>query len=560
MCIRFSQGSFEGFNSTLSFSASSGEPGIIDATIFFSQSSRESLTLEKLFSTNSNEKILTASEYEVQFPEVQGSYDIPAIDWDLWPDPDAAGYQPNPPAGSWPLRTKDSTIRTSHYIIPYPKVSASISGIDLTPYLKAYSISESRGGTGCSGTLVCKDRDGFLSNELTTLSLDAAELKPHNKTFARKVVLNVEHNGVKGKYPALIPSDPSWDEDGTVTINFTDGGEILDLDNQTLPNIVHEEGAKGRSNETLRALGILAGVTVQSKLPDYEIRSFRFNNQNVNYGMNQIMQIMQGYRVFHGEICNLEKLNPAKPQSWTFTDRLHIESLTYRLDTSGLRTFFRAFRNETQSSVIAAPLSCVGGECVGRVVNLYFDQPVNYAVVLHRSPNGKIIDGVFFGENDKVLNQEPSNVYSNILEKAYRWEATFKPSRYDNKPYVPQWNVFAIGGAPLSGDTEFSEELAASSVEAAFGRRPEYQDMDTDLILDNETITKMLQAVVEEVHWSVRKFNLSSPFLAPVRVGDFVKVEDKRFDVSERLLVNGWSHDWSVEGGFRGEYDLAGRI
>lgn len=574
MCLRFSGYSQEEFTGSLRFSQEAFEFPIFPANLKFSAESQEEFLKLKHFSNNSEEIFFSQEEVAVQFPETGTSFDPPDpeedLEEDVWPEPeDPSDPVPPPlPPGVWPLKIKDQSVATSAYWIPEPTLKIMVAGVDVAPYALSFNVRESRGGP-CSGAITCRDRSGYLAGALSTFTMSNALFYANNKTFDRTVTINFTQKGVKSAYPTFVLLDPEWDSEEIVTINFIDGNALLDLDNQSIqPDTVASEGDVEFSNEKMRQLALLANVKLASRIPDYRLNVFRFSGSNVSSGIDTLCKILQGYRIFRGDTCYIESLKE-KPARWNLTDRLHIESLTGGFQTDNLRTYFTGLRTEDQPSYLADPITCVGGQCVGRVVNISFDYPSSYAFVFHKEKEGIIQDGVFYDELDRPLNNNPSFVFTgNEQIKAVRWEGTFVPrfSSSANGPtaqaFTPQWTVWAIGGAMPSNllREDFIRSIAATTVEAVFGRRPEISNFTSELIYDNETLELMLQAVVKEVEWSIKRFSLQTPFVNPLRAGDFVKVKDKRLQVNDTLLVNGWQHSWSTASGFSCNLELNGTL
>ncbi len=555
--------------------------------------SPESFGVEGVSFVYSEEGVSSQAEHSVQFPDSEGDIDIvdPAEDpyEDEYPPPftdePGSGEEPGsgdplepspsfpdnvPPGaplpGGWPLRFSDSTVNPSFNLLEAPTISLNFPGINVDR-VTAFSISETR-GSSCTGSVSFRDKEGgtHKSDTVGVYGFRSNPVQPHNMTPSRSIRLSVSQKGVNSRYPNFIPEDPNWDEDGTISLAVSDYGRLLNLDNQTLPNIIAEEGDKSTANQEIVKLGRLAGVTINPKVRNFGLRNWRFNNQNVAQGLSQLMQVTQGFTVFQGSTCEIKSLANIPAPKWRLRDRLHLESVTGRIDTSNLRNFFRAFRAESQTVPLGDPISCVGGQCVGRVVNFSFAQPTNFAIMLWHSRNTSIVDGVFFDENDVPLNMTPSNVFNGGNRKAVRWEATCKPAfrRYAQGKYIPEWRVYALGGGAPPSDldtSEFTYEQEVSNLVSRYGLRPETADLQSDLIKDNATLTFMLQAILKEVEWSLLKVNVSTPFLIPVRIGETIALTDKILGISgEVFLVNSWTHSWSEETGFNTDLELWGKL
>ena len=144
-----------------------------------------------------------------------------------------------------PLGTVETEFPVTAFILPETELSVHLGGTELTSYVLEYSCSGSRGG-GISGSVKFKDRDDFIASLTSQFNFNSSSMKGHNMTDSVVLSISVSQGSNNTEYPNLLPSDPEWDGDGTVTFNFTDKSPIVDLDNQNVGDYVYQ--GPGHSN------------------------------------------------------------------------------------------------------------------------------------------------------------------------------------------------------------------------------------------------------------------------------------------------------------------------
>lgn len=476
----------------------------------------------------------------------------------------------------FPFRSDDESYNVDDCILPQTEFHVSFLGStgSLDDYIQEINISASR-GVPISGSIKLKDNFGYIAEDISSFNIDNPDYRAHGMNSERTLNIELTQGVVTRSFTHLIPGDPSWDGFGTTTLTFTDMTPLIDKDNQSLPNIVYQEGDTDETSHTVIAdISGLAGKNIVPEFSPYEINTFRMNNTNLLSALDELQAPRQAYRKWDGDVLKLETLSVGGSQ-FSIIDRKHIpeNGITFTKDTSNLRTYFKYFRNIPQESVLGSPRECTGqlGEespCVGRVVKLTFNRPARWARVFTEAYRGSIEDGVFYDESENPISVigggsgGVTEYMSGPLDpKAASWLGTYVPEFIlgADEKYVPSWRVWAIGG-DFEGENVpegFDVDNTITDIEAIYGARPEYRDLASELLLNEVDAVSMLEAIELEIKWSINKISLNTPFLFPAEEGEFVTITHYRHELdSELCLVNGWSYTYSTESGWSNSYDL----
>lgn len=468
----------------------------------------------------------------------------------------------------FPFQSNDLTVDSDAYVLPETTIQVLLNGIDVTEYLIDYNISGGR-GTPITGSITLKDRTNYIIDAQSQFNQTNSAIKSHNMTDAVTIQILVSQGSVSPDYPVLIPGDPTWDNDGTLTFSFSDKTPIIDKDNQNLEDQLYDEGDIVNSDDIYANIATLAGEPISPDFTPYSIRTFRGAKKNLIAAIDELAMAVQGYRKWMDDVLHIEVLTEGSPTS-SIIDRLHIPEggMTASLDTSNLRTYFRYFRDVPLSSVLGRA-NCTGtllaeSPCVGRVVQLTFNRPAICARVKWTAANGTIEDGVFFDEGGLPLNDDPSEIfYGTALSKAVRWLGTYVPDFVigGDGEYIPSWEAWADGPPLNESGGVFEAEKIITTLESLYGRRPEYKDLESELLLNPATATAMLDALETEVKWSIRKFTVTTPFLYDEREGDFLSLTHHKHGLVEQTcLLHSWSHSFSFADGWNNTYELRAKI
>lgn len=462
------------------------------------------------------------------------------------------------------------------FILPPTSLTVSVAGTDVSAFVVSYNVSASRGG-GVTGHVVLKDyHSSLLAKAVGTWNTSNNNVYAHNMTASRTITISATQGSVTTQYPTFIFSDPDWDNDGTVTINFSDMTPLIDIDNQDIGDYVRSAGDDKKFSDVLSDINGLVTPSIVSQVSDYDIGTFRGNGINIKSALEDLLSVRQGYLFWSGSTLQLKALPSTPSASRHIIDRRHIpdNGLRFQPDTGSLRTYFRYFKDVPVENVLGEA-SCTGrmGEespCVGRVVQVGFNRPARNVRIIAKAFKGSIEDGVFYTEGGAPLGSSPAGQYvavpPNWTEASY-WIGTYVPDFVlGGAMYAPSWSVTAYGGPDPSmmiptdvEDWEVEETVAEA--QAKYGKRPEYKDIESQLIRNQATASEMLLAIELEVLWSINKYNLTTPFLIREREGEFINVTHYRHGLnSKTCLINGWSHSFSYESGWSNSYDLASKL
>lgn len=466
----------------------------------------------------------------------------------------------------------DPTISdTNDYLIPPVVLDVTLNSADVSKYVKSYQISGAR-GTPISGSIVLKDFDNssLLVEIISQFYPNNANIKSHNMATTRTISITAKQ-GVSGpatQYPTLIPTVPTWDNDGECTINFSDMTPVIDLENVSGIDIVRGEGDFFDSSNVIDLLEIKAGQTITPGFSPYQVNVFRLNASSILSALDDLQSPRQAYRKWVGSTLNLEVLTPSAT-SYSIIDRKHIPEggATLDKDPSSLKTYFKYIKNSPLNSALSNLVQCTGllGEespCVGRVVQVTFNRPADFARIIHKAEFGTITAGVFYDADNNELNPPltPAEIfYKGGGEPATSWLGTYTPGfSLGLDRYIPAWTARAVGGSYSDLEVvSFEVENTVTEAETEYGPRPEFKDLATELLFDEADAVAMLAAIELEVLWSINKVNINSPWLFPAREGEFISVTHYRLGLSsEQCLLNSWSHSYSYEGGWNNSYNM----
>lgn len=465
----------------------------------------------------------------------------------------------------FPFQSNDATVSYSDCILPETTFTFLYEAIDLSDYVTELNISGAR-GQGVVGSVTIKDRTNFVADLISSYSPANSIIRAHNMTDVRTVSVTLVQGSNSITYPNLIPGDPSWDNEGTLTWEFSDYTPIINLDNQNVGDYLFSEGDDVTSHNVIDDVETACGEVITPDFTAYEIGTFRANEANILGVIDEIASPVQGYRKWIGSTLHIEVLDSLTPVM-QIIDRYHIPEggLTYGYDTSNVKTYFKFFRDKPLASYLGEA-QCTGllgteSPCVGRVVEITFNRPTLHAIITHTETNGSIEDGVFYDAANAPITQPGGwfNFYGTIGNEAVKWIGTYVPNFVlGTDMYIPSWKVRATGGSLVAEETgDFDATKVVSVVEAIYGRRPEYKNLETELLRNPADATTMLNAIETEVLWSIRRLSLNTPFLIPGREGQFVGITHLKHGLEEEpCLINGWSHSFSVSNGCNFNYDL----
>lgn len=500
---------------------------------------------------------------ETFYPDIIGVYD-PVPEAPLVSGP---GRQPGS-GDPYPERTlpifdggyiaqvaKDLTFPSSVYTIPQEEVSVTLFGQEVSGNCASLSVSGGR-NQPVGGTMKLWDVDGGLIEKLSQWRQTNANVRAHAMDMNRVLEVSITQGGSASNYPTLIPLDPVWPGDGSVDIPFSDPTPVANLDNQTITDVLSDEGDDKTAHEVIAELATKTSLQIHSAFQDYDVRTFRFSQQNLLAGIDEILQVRQAYRKFVGSTMVLESLQEG-PATAQLIDRVHLTSLSATYDTSALKTLFNAYRLNPMPTALSSPIS---GNVVGRTVRVDLVEPSAYVVIVAEAVKGVIEDGVFFDENDQPLNNRPSNIHrGSPSTKASYWVATYRP-QFSDEEFIPYWRAFAMGGGTQPTEDGFNVSKSIAVASGLYGSRPEFRNLQTELVRDSSTMAQMLDAIELEVLYSVKRYKAESPYLLPTREGGFVDTVCWIHGLSSPLLLNSWSHSWTPENGLSCSYDLRGKL
>lgn len=475
----------------------------------------------------------------------------------LNPGTGATGGPDTPVSSGYPLNVRDYTVAAEDCLMPDEEFELSLNGTDYSDKMLDFNLSGGR-NRGVSGSFKLIDHDGKLAETVSAYSPTNANFRAHDMTAERFWQAKPKQAGRGPKLPHLLPGDPSWDGASVTTVNFTDFGPLVALENQYLPGVLYDEGDRETAHSILSDLVDLAGVPHVTKFPNYPVRNFRFSG-SLTGGMDEIAGVHQAYRKWEGGLLVFERLQERSPVA-TLRDRFHIPAsggFTAQTAASGAKTFFRAQRTNPMPTALTSPVS---GKDVGRVIEITFQRPVSFAVIRAQAKHGNVESGVFYDEDDNPVGGVGFRFHG-WGRLAKTWRATYRPKFTRTESYVPYWRVQAFGGSPpSSGGGAFFVEAAVGTVEGVYGRREEYRNLTSDLFLNEATAQALLDAIALEVEWSIRRYRLQTPFLVPGREGDFLGVEYYPLSIDENLLIDGFSIKYSRDKGFSNSYELRGKL
>lgn len=470
-----------------------------------------------------------------------------------------------------PFPIPDPSVSASDCILPQAEITFLYNSTNLSQYVTDVKISGSR-GAAVTGSVTLKDRTGYLADFVSDFNQTHSAYRSHNMTDTRTVSLTLKQGSRFITYPNLIPGAPNWDNEATLTWEFSDYTPLLDVDNQNIGEYLYFEGTDASAYDAIGDISTAAGKTITPDFSDYDLGSFRANETNYYSALDELQQPRQAYRKWVADVLHLETLTESG-SVMHIVDRLHIPregGLTGGIDDSRLRTYFKFTRDKPLATSLGEN-QCTGNigeesQCVGRVVQIQFNRPTIHARIHILSVNrGSIEDGVFYDAADNPLSgiDDWFIYYGTSSALASYWVGTYYPEFIvGTDMYAPGWRVRATGGTIVpeaSGDFTIQNTLTA--LEAIYGHRPEYKDMETELLRDPATATAMLEAIETEINWSLRVWNLNTPILVPGREGEMLTLTHKKHGfTAEPMLINSFSHSYSIASGFSNSYELRAEV
>lgn len=489
--------------------------------------------------------------------------------------PDESGFSggsgaPDTPGGTaggtdsgatWPFAGTGESIPAEALEIPPVTHQLIAGGNDLSDYLVGWDWSNGRRTQG-SGSMQLRAYNAKGEEEVPSrLGPEGGSLSAlfhaHNMTAGNAITMTVTAKGRPYTYPTLLPGDPEWD-DGLLTWNFTDLTPLLMVENQSRDDIVAEEGDLVTAHQEMKAIGAAYGVKVVCNFPDYHIRVFRMNEGSPKRWLDALAAPYRAVSRWEGSTLIYEALSfPGNPE-YHLRDRFKIENMSYRENTANLRTSWQSFRLEPLPGQVGET-RCVGNECVGRTVNVQFVTPTNSVFMVATAIQGKIVDGVFFDENDNPLNANPSHTYRGI-KPAVRWEATYQ-ANVTKAAYTPEYDVRAVGGASIMHpafpiDDEFQAVLQSATLENWYGSRPEYRNLEDGKIPSAAVNNAMLAAIKLEMETGIVGARWGTPWFIPwiepnhtLHITDFTYRQAKSAWLTSQVDHSFDGQEWSMEVG-----------
>lgn len=470
-----------------------------------------------------------------------------------------------------PFPIPDPSVSASDCILPPAEITFIYQSTNLSEFVTDVKISGSR-GSAVVGSVTLKDRTGYLADFVSSFNQTHSQYRSHNMTDSRKISLTLKQGTRSISYPDLIPGDPKWDNEATLTWEFTDYTPLMDVDNQNIGEYLYFEGVDASAYDAISDIATHATQSITPGFADYDLGSFRANETNYYSALDELQQPKQAYRKWITDVLHLETLTTSGSVMHVI-DRLHIPregGLTGGLDTSRLKTYFKFTRDKPLATSLGENM-CTGNigeesQCVGRVVQIQFNRPTVHArIQIVWVARGVIEDGKFYSETDVELPAvDDLQYFGTPSTLASYWLGTYVPEFVVGATgaYAPGWKVRATGGSIVpeaSGD--FTIENTLTALEGIYGHRPEYKDMETELLRNPADATAMLEAIEEEINWSIRVWALNTPILVPGREGQMITLTHKKHGfTAEPMLIHGWSHGYSISGGWSNSYDLRAEI
>lgn len=416
---------------------------------------------------------------------------------------------------------------------------------NLTEYLYRAQISGGR-NKSITGSFMLLHHANQLVTVPNPLHPALGGMNAHNMTLSRAMLFKLSTAGQSSTFPPLLPGNITVDADGIVTVPFTDPTPLLMKEGQSRRDIIGAAGDLVYAHEEMITIGALAGVQVSCRgWPSYPIRELRMADGNYLSWMDAISSPFRCCRRWEGETLIYEPLRSITG-GWPLADRFKIESGSYGLNVDGVSTRWKSNRLQEQPGLLAHEKREGYGQ-VGRIV-IQFSVPAGYAYVKAVVESGEMILGMFYGP-DQVFEND-NDVGAGFIHAglpAVRWQGSYKTNQPWPVGKIPKWEIWVYGtpaNAPVSRfpfDGSFEAQVIASSIEGAYGSRPQYRSLDSPIIPDESTNLGQLNAIKGEAEISLIASSWTTPWVNPViREGQSLDVTSLEHG-NASWLIDSWS-------------------
>ncbi len=466
------------------------------------------------------------------------------------------------------------------------KLQVDNTTVDLTSFLNTFNLEMPLGGKYTfdasfhqHSTGVSTDTDGTIPEGTSLeayLSSYPSNLNPffygtgafankilhHRFDVSRQVLISirVKHLGQTTTWnaPPMCPDAPSFDG----YLLHWSGGDfttVFEQEYQTMPDITPKSTTTYKAWDTIRAIGTQYNfINFTFLFPDFQIRQLTRQLGRPLDWIDKICKPYQAHRRWNGQ--QLEFVSAGNPETLSpvfYLKDFMITEGSYQIKmNTNWKNKFTISRLEDQGGFYGSQ-QCTGGHCIGRTLNITFDEPLDVAELMIKITGPAVMqDFVFFD-----VGGQPMVPYGFPVHrgggKAKSVQGTFMPTYNQGTtgftgpllggtvPYSADYgySVFVKGGTNSSSayaaTYTYTMTDTTGSVEK-FGIRPEYDNIEDELIPTAAIAENYIKLVMIENLRKIWQLDLSTEFVNPfIKPGECLAVTD--------YLTGMSNHKWLVE-------------
>lgn len=348
--------------------------------------------------------------------------------------------------------------------------------------------------------------------------------------------------------PRMLLSDPQF-LDGICTLTLTDFTELLEIENQSLGDILGDEGDRVTAHANVHECCSEYGIRdVDLEFTNYLIRELRRTEGSPLQWIDASVRPYGGRRSFIPP--NRFLIKPLKYPDTTvfeFVDEINIKKFTFRENSQDLRNKFDSTRLAPENSTVGEYPWKYGGDLLGRngQTEYSFERPVAVAFSQYEvTPGGgDLIHWAWFN-GEEILPQN-SHVFVMTNKPATKVVWTYIPSLPWRAATPPGFHITWLG-AFFSNKKAFpyDEDFTATygghlgdPTRQKWGLRPEYSNIE-DPIIPNRAVA---QAYCESMWWeniiNTNMGQLEAEFIPGIKSGDCVRVTYRSYRLDRARFI-----------------------
>jgi len=403
-----------------------------------------------------------------------------------------------------------------------PVIEMTLSGVDIRPYLLEFTLTRPFNG---KMTLDCKFARTYTNNlcdDSSDLSLPgygmfAGLVRQFSADNSRYLQMTISVAGDKWTAPTFYPLQPS-DNGEVIEWKFEDLTCLLENYSHDFEDVVYDAGDRKAALSEIREIARSVNISAVAQFFDFTIsRQNRGRNQNPLGLMDEIAKVAQAGRRVVGDTIYYTPASISSVPKWTFSNRLNIADLR-KYELPKCKNSWNFSRVEQIGGVLGRKVITTAG-----FNTMTFNPPSKYIQVEVNAIGATPITWQYFNSAGTLLNFTPETNWFQSSEN-------IASARFIVTPDAPGTAIevtLTARGAPRTSMGATTATRSNAALQSVYGENPERSEIQSSLVLDGGTLSRMADAWENECVRNVYGLDLNTPHANPhIEPGDTISVTD----------------------------------